>query len=105
MPPDMVTTMDSDRNRRTLGIAIFVMALLGISALGATSLLASWSGRAGGVASDPAYASTMAYAGPATDVAGSTEMAATESGRGDAALAGTATPADAGTRAADTTAA
>src|SRR2546422_3324866 len=98
MPRDMVTAMEPNRKGRTLGIAIFVIALLGIAALGVTSLLASFGGRAGGVASDPAYVGAMAYAGP-TDVAGSTQVAVQKSPQGAAAVARAQTPADAGTRA------
>src|SRR3989442_115538 len=100
----MVTAMEPNRNGRTLGIAILVMAVLGLSAVAATSLLVPSSGRAGGVAKDPAYATAMSYAGPATDVAGSTESARADGARGDAVLADATTPDDAGTRADGTTA-
>src|SRR3972149_3436076 len=61
--------MHDNTTRRGLGVAIFIVAILGIAAVGAAYLLVSKVGRAGGVANDPAYVAAMSYAGPATDVA------------------------------------
>src|SRR3972149_1651457 len=82
--------MHDNTTRRGLGVAIFIVAILGIAAVGAAYLLVSKVGRAGGVANDPAYVAAVSYPGPATGGAGG----AWERGR----LRGDGRPADAGPR-------
>ena len=64
--------MQGNGTRRGLGIAIVLAAVLGLAAVGTAALLLPRVGRVGGVAGDPAYVAAISYAGPATDVAGST---------------------------------
>ncbi|HKZ63492.1 MAG TPA: hypothetical protein VJ400_03515, partial [Thermoplasmata archaeon] len=96
-------SMHDNTTRRGLGVAIFIVAILGIAAVGAAYLLVSKVGRAGGVANDPAYVAAMSYAGPATDVAGSTGSAS-QGTRGTSYVGTPVTPEDRGDLAVESTA-
>lgn len=88
--------MEANRTRLGLGIALIVVAVLGLAAFG-TNLLPGM--RGGDVASDPAYVAAMSYAGPKTDVAESTRSAGTEPTRGHTLAVVTHEPDDATARA------
>src|SRR3990172_4267323 len=84
--------MEGNRTRLGLGIALIVVATLGLAAFGTTLLLRN---RGGDVANDPAYVAAMSYAGPRTDVAESTRSAGTEPARGHSLAVVTVEPQDA----------